>query len=400
VAALILAGMALLAGLTLVYALNTESVRRGHDFHKPPPHPLTVPFIVRFALGVYVFALMYALVRGWTRRDTPAPPSVKTTWFSRWTIPVVALIGLLLVVLVIQTSQKPEPEPEPTRGRLTVAATAPADLPGLAYLPVDTDMAAAVHVAEVMQTDAGKQAVALLELVAKSDVESWTGLKTEDVDHLVIGFDGSKGFSEGTLVVRTRQPYNLAEIRKAFASRPMPQHGHKPVYSLAPRKDTNALLWCADERTLVVVFKVQGQPDFGAVPTKPRAGKDRLPPPLLTLFQERPLGSGNPVWLAGSSPDAGVMKQLLSALPLGPANGNVLSRLRSVRAGLRFDPVLAVNADLETQDAASAEELERLLRRRKGKGTALKVIHKPGDKWVSVEAKFQGEAWGKMLAKP
>jgi hypothetical protein len=94
------------------------------------------------------------------------------------------------------------------------------------------------------------------------------------------------------------------------------------------------------------------------------------------------------------------MKQLLSVLPVGPANGDVLSRIRSVRAGLRFDPVLAVNAELETQDAASAEELERLLRRRKGKDTALKVIHKPGDKWVSVAAKFQGEAWEKALTKP
>jgi hypothetical protein len=395
--------MAAVALATLLYALFTQDVRRGHDEDIPRFQAVTVPFIIRFSLGAYIIALVYLAVRTWSRRGQAAAVEPQTLAGSL-SVPAVALVGLILVVLVILTTPKTEPPPDDPLQPKLVAAVPPAELEALAYLPADTDIVVGLHVAEAMQTVAGKQAVDLLSAATVTqglgDAKSWTGLDPEDLDHLVIGFQADKGLSQGTLVVQTRRPYKLATIRQAFPAGPASEFGKKPVYSLPWKEPARGLLWCADARTLVVVFNAKGEPDLKTVPTRPRNRAHRLPPPIEKLFEDRPLGSGHPVWLVGRFPQPGPLRRLLAVLPGGLADAKTMARVRSVRAGIRFDRGIALNAHLEGKDPHGAAELKRLFEAENRGRLLLTVRHKRGDRWVSVQANLKSAPLAKVLGKP
>jgi hypothetical protein len=398
VAGVLLAGMALVALATLVYALATQGVRRDHDSGLPKNQPVNVPFILRFGLGVYVVVVVYYVVRSWNRRDAGGEGQTSA---GRWSVPAIALVGLVLVVLVIQTSRENEPAETPASPGL-VRAVPPEELEGLAFLPGDTDVAAAVHVAEIMPSKKGEvMMTGLLTLAANAsgpgDVFGLVDLA--DVDHVVIGLNGARGPWRGTLVVQTKKAYDSVRIGKAFPTGAQSRRSAGAVYVVPGRKGMRGLLWCASPRTLVVVFAKGGQPDLDAVPLRPRMGKQRLPGPLAKLFEERPLGSGHPIWLVGRLPDAETFKPLLDWLPVGGLDHGLLEKVVSVRAGLRLEPPMTLNVDLEARDAAKADELEGYLRGQKVKGNRMEVRRKARDLWVSVQVKLEGNKGGKGLGR-
>jgi hypothetical protein len=398
----LLAAMAALATATYFYAENTAAARRHHDRHPIKVPAVNVPLVLRFGLGVYIIGLVYLVVRSWRRAGLPSSQS--STVAGRMSVPMMATLGLILLVLVIQTNPGSDQSPDPLPTPAVKPAVPPAELQALAYLPGDTDVVAAAHVAEAMHTELGKQAILSVELALAlrgvGDISTWTGLKAAEVDHLVMGLNGTRGLSQGTIVVQTVKPYDPAAIGKAFSSSPVDRRGGRPVYSLPPAGGLKRLLWCAGNQTLVIVFGLLNQPDLNAVPLKARTGSGRLPAAIERLFADRPLGSGHPFWLAGRLPAAEFLKHWSVVLPMAGPDRAMPGQIESLLAGLRFDPAVVLNADLEARDVKAAEEVERLVRRQSIKGIRLTVQRKPADRWVSVQAQLEKGELEKAFGKP
>jgi hypothetical protein len=157
VAGVIVGIMAVLATVALLYALETVSVRRGHDVMKPPRSEfIQVPLLLRVALGVYLFILAFVISRSYFQQQrTPGRP-------RRFLVPVaLTAVGAVLVVLLLQPRRNPEPEPVEL---IPVRPVPPAELSGLGYLPDNVNFIAGIHVAEALQTATGQALLSGLHL--------------------------------------------------------------------------------------------------------------------------------------------------------------------------------------------------------------------------------------------
>ena len=179
----------------------------------------------------------------------------------------------------------------------TPAVTPPAALEALRWLPPDVTVVAGVQVAELRQTDAGRDLMNHLFRVGKVEInadllERWTGLRPEEIDHIVLGVKADEGIPpSAVLVVRTVRPYNAEAVHSALGAEPAPAVSGKTLYQCKPGDGgLRPFLWCADERTLV--FSLFEKP-LEAVPDKPSAGLERLPADVRMLLEER-LDSAGP----------------------------------------------------------------------------------------------------------
>jgi hypothetical protein len=93
---------------------------------------------------------------------------------------------------------------------------APAELAALGYLPDDTDMIVAVHVSEALDDPAGRDLLRSVGLGGKDapDMEKWTGLKLDDIDHLALGLKlDADLLTRFVLVAQARRPIDQQRVR-------------------------------------------------------------------------------------------------------------------------------------------------------------------------------------------
>jgi hypothetical protein len=384
--------MALMALFGLIYALATQSIRRGHDKVKPPPESINVPLVARLALGVYIVSLVYVFVRGWLRRgrqlsaDEPSPRSCS------FSVATLGIIGLVLIIVVILTSRD-RPGPTDNGGKSSLApAVAPADLPALGYLPDDTKAAIGIHLAEILADRANKPYIDELLLVASvlglGDVEKWSGLALDDLDHVVVGWHAKGKVFQATIVVRTRRPYNTEAISKALKISSTGDIDKKPVYSFDWDKDQRALCWCADSQTLVFVIAQAASQGATLKTTPPRAGSARLPASLRRLFMQRSIPAGSPLWIAGRPGDANALSKWLALTPLPLEFRAHLSGTQEFAIGVRLDSSVVVTAALHASDNGAARELEQFLAKQQLAETELRVSRQsPQDDWLTIQLK-------------
>jgi hypothetical protein len=378
VAALVLAGMALMALFGLIYALATESIRRGHDRGKPPPEPITVPLVARMALAVYLVSLVYAVVRALSRRGKG--PVTDEPQSRSWRHSVVAFgaVGLALLALVILTSRK---ERARTAGEVdtpSVQTVAPAALPSLAYLPDDVQVAAGIHLAEMLGDGAPRPLVDELLLVADllglGHVEKWTGLKLEDLDHVVVGWHATGNHLKATVVVRARKPYSTSAVAAALHTARTAEINGKPVFSFVWTKSQQGLCWCPSSHTLVFVLALEASQGSILKAMPPRAGENRVPASLRPLFGERPMPSGTPLWIAGQPNGTEAFNRWLALTPLTADSRAHAAAIHDFDIGVRLDSKVTITAFVHATQGAShidaikkgARELERFLDKQEG----------------------------------
>ncbi len=295
-AAAVLGVMGLMAAVGLAYALHTVHDRRAHDTAMPPPH------------------------RRSPLQDLPTAP--------------------------------------------TPAVTPPAALEALRWLPPDVTVVAGVQVAELRQTDAGRDLMNHLFRVGKVDInadllERWTGLKPEEIDHLVLGVKADEGIPPpAVLVVRTLRPYDAEAVRSALSAEPAPPVGAKTLYQCKPGDGgLRPWLWCADERTLVFgLFEKH----LEAVPDKPAAGLERLPAEVRTLLEER-LDSAGPAWVVGHAADWRKTAVALLLGGLAEKDADLLGHLRDFALQLQTERPAKLLASVQCDDADAARALETRL---------------------------------------
>jgi len=266
---------------------------------------------------------------------------------------------------------------------ITRLPMAPGDLPALGYLPGNTNVVGAVHVAEILQDAVGRKLLQQPRPVpleaALASVEQWTGLKPESIDHLVFGTRIGTDVPPVWLVVRTRMPYDQAAIAAArlVQGAKTEEYRHKALYSLriAP---VNGFLWCADEQTLVLLVRLDGtwRDDLNALPETPRRGAEGLPSSLRNVLEKR-LGKGTLVWLAGHLDQPDILGPVLTLSQVPPEVQQLVTSIQTFAAGLRFPQKITLTASFHGSDAQAARHLEEYLRRQTGPIPAFKVARSP-----------------------
>jgi hypothetical protein len=412
IAALVLAGMGVMAVVGLIFALATQGERRGFDLLLPKSAPKGIPLVVLVAAGIYLTVLGYVLYRGWARRDLPAGSGPEPrAGRRRLTIPLlagVAVAAAALVALALQGHKEtPSVPPEGDKPTEPVRAVRPDQLAGLGYLPADTNVVAAVHVAEALQDAEGKKLLEPSRLgplgPGLASIEKWTGLKPEQLDHLVFGLRVNDQLPQLTVVVRTRQPYRRDVLAAALHPSKPTERDNKPLYCFKLGRFGDAVLWCAGEQTLVLIARLDGAGarDMDAVPLAPRAGSEGLPDALQSFLKER-LPGGAVAWVAGHLDQPETARNWLAFTGLPEGERNVLAQVRTFGAGLRLHPDVALSGAFQCADAESARALEEILDRQRGEGVTLKMVGPsaqadPKSNWLTFQAKADPEALLRLL---
>jgi hypothetical protein len=331
--AAVLGGMAVMAAGGLTLALLTVGERRAHDTRLPPqPKKAFSPIIIPPA-------------------EAPAPP------------------------------------------------TPPARLAALGWLPADTTLLVGIDVAELRRTDAGREALAAaLNLgpvaVKADDLERWTGLRPDHIDHAVLGVKADDALPQQTvLVVRTRRPYDADAVRTALGAKPDEDAAGRAIDLFTPRGTRLRLaLWCADDRTLIIGLSPE---HVRAAPDQPADAAARLPEEVRTLLEQR-VDPGAPAWAVGASDGWKTLAPLaLAETPKEQAER--LTRVRGFAVSLLPGSPPTLRAELLCADAGTAEALEKQALAARPPGGDWKAVRE-GD-WLSLQLRGgSGELW-KALGK-
>jgi hypothetical protein len=325
VAACVLGVMGLMAAVGLAYALYTVGDRRAHDTAMPPP-PRRSPLAELVA---------------------PNPPAPAVT---------------------------------------PAAAARPADLEAVRWLPKDTTVIAGVQVAEMRQSEAGRNLMNHLFHIGKIQIDAdllarWTGLKLEEIDHVVVGIKTDDPVPPRTVVVvQTVRPYDAAAVKEALAAEPIADAAGKALFRGKPRDGgLRPFLWFADERTLVVGLM---EKHLEAVPDRPGADLERLSPEVRTLLEER-LESGGPAWVVGYSAD---WRRTAAGLLLGPApekGADLAGHIRGLAAQLEAGIRMTAAVQCDDADAAKALEAKLIAARGPGHDGGMKTALE--GQWLTVQ---------------
>jgi hypothetical protein len=289
---------------------------------------------------------------------------------------------------------------EPIENSPLAATTAPHRLPALGYLPPGTSVVAGVHVAELLESQTGKQLLADPLKVADVELrlgsfEHWTGLKLADLDHVVLGVKIEDPFPPRSyLVARTRHPYDLDKIRKVLKAQRL-GGGRRTLYSFEPQgMPLPLVLWCASERTLVVGLLAD---HLKALPDTPHEGLEQLPEEVRTILKER-VGPVGPLWAAGH---ADHWERTAAGALLERLKQEDRVRLRSIQTfaiWMQLDQSVTVTGVFHCHDHEAAHALDDFLQtRRRGATLALKSVQ--DDAWLTVQLRTDLAAVRRALEK-
>jgi hypothetical protein len=380
-ALLILGGMAVMALIGLAYALHTQELRRSYDVQLPNSRAIDVPLIARVALGLYVAGLIGAIVWGWNRRERAAGDEARP-WTSRVGVPglaLLALVGIGLALLAIRSRPVRPPLDHPK-----IVAVAPAELAALGYLPDDTDMIVAAHVAEAWDNPTGRDLLQSVGLggAGAPNLEKWTGLRLEDIDHAALGLKLDADLpTRFVLVVRARRPLDERRVREALKATEKQEVDGRTVYPFVLKTGLNfpaeigVAAWFADDHTFVIAKKEEG---FGRVPLTPKTSVDHLRPALRQVIKER-MGSSAQAWLAAHVESWEGLNPFLRvglANELGPGT-DTFKKVRTLALWLAADDGVTLRGAFDCDDGGAAKALQAYLEPNNRKG--VKTLFDPQD---------------------
>jgi hypothetical protein len=392
--------MVVMALLALVVLLLTRDIRFARNFIKRQPEAITVPFFLRFALGVYIIVLVYTVVRGWrqraaARRGQPIPPAEPT----RLSIPVIAAIGVILVVLVLWTGREPSSRKKEEPSTRTVHTVAPEKLDGVGFVPEKADMIAGVHIAELWEKKGSEkelERILLVNMFKLDRIQKWTGLSLDDLDHVVLWWQTGKPLHQPNLVIRTKQSFKGEAICQTDKLKKLARRGEGILYSFRWDEGATGLLWDAgDQHTIIVVF-IPG--DIDDVPLQPRSGSKKIPWPLRALFKQRRMFSGTPVWFAGRPKNSSALRRVKILSRLVKRDQEAFSAVDGFQAMVLFDGKFTLLARFHTSSTKAAEKLEASFRALHLEGSEVKVSLSK-DNWLDLQAKGSDMAILAALAK-
>jgi hypothetical protein len=376
VAGVVLAVMLAMAVVGLTFAQLTVDVRRAQDFIRPPRRPsITLPIVVLAGFVVYIGALfiyLLKLLREPTQGRSPAARLgllALTSGLGLIAVVNLGLIGMKTAAMLGWTSVPPPP-PLPDDVPLPVRRTPPAELPGLGYLPPETNVAAGLHIADALREPAGREFLGQFRVrsidLGLAEIEQTIGLKLDDIDHVVAGLQMRDQLPPpAVLVVRTRRPCDQAAILDRLKATPAPEPSKKKLYRFKLEKPSLQLgLWFPAPDTLLIALRSE---DLEAAPSAPRLDIDHLPRPVQALLREH-MAPGTQAWVAGHVTDWKAVEFALTIpwIKLPREDLALLTKLRTFGLWLQLAPDVAYHQRLEAGDEAGAEAIQKYLSARKG----------------------------------
>lgn len=316
---------------------------------------------------------------------------------------VMAVVALVFALSTITTRRQRDPFP---RAKATdIALRRPGELPALGYLPPRVVAVAGIHVAELLQSEAGKQLLqeprpALLERGLRP-VLGKAGLTPEQVDHAVVAFV-DEPTPHLVVVVATRLPYDLKKLADAVAPRRSLLYQQKPLYEFVLHPLGEGLLWAIEERTLIFLLRLDTPKveQLSQIPTTPRLPEAGLPANLKTLIDERRLDPESKVWAIGDVTRAPNVGTLLRALP---KEWQPLGQVKHFALGVVPREPLTVAGALETGNAQGSAALQTWLKARApAEGSTLKIEAPPSEappaaQWVTFQLRTSAAAARTLL---
>jgi len=282
---------------------------------------------------------------------------------------LMAAAGLTFALLTVHARRSHDYRGQ-TQPAPAVRRVLPARLAALGYLPADTRIIAAIHVAEAQLTPAGKAFIDQAALggtgMSMADVERDVGISRDNIDHVVLGVRLlDKQLPHPILIVQTRQPYDPHQVLLALKARPKidtsreHKRPEKDIYPFTLQKPSlAAFVWPAAPTTLVVTIF---QEDMATISNERAVDMEQLPEALQGFIRER-LPLGTPAWVAGHASNWDTLG-LLPASGLSEESQKVIGTIRTFGLWLRLDDQVELRGALQCSDAAGAELVDKALTR-------------------------------------
>ncbi len=257
--------------------------------------------------------------------------------------------------------------------RPPIAVIPPLQLEGLRYLPADTSILAGVRVTEVLDSGPGREAltrplqIGPLSLPIQS-MQSWTGLRPEQIDHVLFAIRGGKSrwMPQFLLVVRTREPLDFNAVRKQLVNVERWPGSKKEIYRF--RLDngrppfTEGLLSHPDDRTLLLDWQ---QEDLRTLEANPFPKASHLSAALREVMETRMKPAG-PIWLAGHAENWKEALPALQFLKLDKPEHQLIAALRTFAVWIQLEGKPTWFAALRGADARATKEFRVYLTDRLG----------------------------------
>jgi hypothetical protein len=357
VALFLLSFMGLVAGIFLWYAWETQHIRREHDSQLPKGQSITVPIGIAIACNVYIVALIFTILKPRNR-----PGALRMTILLAGLTAVAVTIGLLRVH--IRVSSDPNAA-EDVPARPIARITRPAELSGLGFLPNDTNVIAAIHVAQLMETPAGREFLAGRDAKLYQQLRSWAGLDSADIDHVIVGLKVDDNLIPRVVAIfETTHPLVVSQVREKLKAGRLP--------------DPQAVRFASDHTMILALTRK----DLESVPSE---SGGHLAPQLQEALQER-TARGAAICAVGSSDhwEKTVALTYLAAWP--EATRQVLGKVQTFAVSLRVDAGVVLNVAFQCTDESAAQALADFFRHEKPDNLQEMTISQK-DAWVSLQAK-------------
>jgi hypothetical protein len=281
-------------------------------------------------------------------------------------------------------------------------------------LPEDSYLVGGVHLAQLREQPDGKKLMS--ELSARNAdfgvgrIATWTGLKSEDIDHLAFGLSPGEALKGFTVVVRTRQPYSRAALADAVRPAKATDYLGRPLYRIqteGPRR----MIWCYDDKTLIVRVGIVGvsPDDLKKIPDQPRTGAAGLPAEVRHVLAKR-LNKNALAWVAGNLNRAGDLLTLLAFNSKVPQQvGQLLSDLDAFGLGMRLHNGVTLDGSFQCKDPGTALELQRFFKQAAQKDVKVTVFGPqsaiaPPDqeeqRWVLLQMRMSTDRALEVVADP
>ena len=275
----------------------------------------------------------------------------------------------VIVGLLISYFQKSERVNQPPVEVETAKVVAPAEMPGLGYLPEGTDSVVALQLRPLLQAlpdSEGKDArAALLRLGIPPEViagfDRAVGVGLDNIDQAVIGLKLKEGslINRVVMVVHTRESYSIEAVAEKLKAKPFTKEGRLFYHFLAsPQLPIEVACWAPNDRVLVVGLDAD---QLKAIPAEGRRGLGHLPPRVAEIIGQQLAGEPS-VWaVLDSEKWDGISSFVLIAgmkrLDLAQSIAEPMSRLRTavIALSVQGEPALTTWFDLKSE--ASATEL-------------------------------------------
>jgi len=274
-------------------------------------------------------------------------------------------------------------------------ATVPAlELDGLRRLPRDTVAIAAVRPAELLtQEDGRSQLTQPIQIgplsIPVHQLEQWTGLKAEEIDHIVFGVRGNTGdlIPRFATIVRTRVAYDAEAVRDKFKKIELHPGARKQgVYrfQLESRPPFNeGMLRCVDDHTLLIDWQ---QRDVGWITSDPHNDVSHLAKELRAIVKERMSPHGS-IWVAGHSEDWAKTFAVVNWIKLDKPEAQLLESVQTFLVWTPNEPRNTWMASVHCRDAEKAEETRKYLEKRL-KSDDRKVTTLAEGDWVMIQVQL------------